>query len=710
MKKNTKIEWNVPKKIFTVFFFCLIFLFVSYTYISLSPKVFGINISKFALTRNTYETVLKAKRGTIFDSENNTLALNVYSYTVIAYLEPSRTVDINDPKHVVDPVMTAEALSPILNMKVSDLTNLLTLKNRYQVELGPGGRNITELKKEEIEKLNLPGIDFIESSKRFYPNGDFASYIIGYAKANEHEINGVSELVIDGELGIESKYDEMLKGVDGYLKYQQDAKGYQIPETKEERVDANNGSDIYLTINATIQRFLEETMDEAESKYNYEWFQIHIMDASTGDIVASSSSPSFDPNIREIVNYENNLTSIVIEPGSVMKTFTYLCAMEKGTYEGEKTFKSGTITVGDTYIKDWNNVGWGTITYDYGYVQSSNVGITNMLLHDDFINAKDLKECLIKYGFGETTGVELSEAKGKIDFYYPVEIATAGFGQGIFVTPIQILQAYSIIANNGKMLKPHLINKIIDPNTNEIVYQRKVEESNTLINIENINKIKSLMYDVVNSDTGSGKSYSTLKYGIKLIGKTGTAQIYENGSYIKNQYIRSFAGMFPLEEPKYIIYAAVKKVNPDSNNVITSSVKEVVRKISKYYNISDTESLSSYSIENYNSMKVSDVSNNLKLLGIDTYIIGDGNYIINQYPKEGTILKGEKVFLLTNGINYKMPNMIGWSKSEALNYLKLIGITPTFEGIGYVKEQSITKNKLIDGEITLKLEEIYEKE
>ena len=417
MKKNVaKENWKAPKTLFVIFFFCMLILFIAYAYIAISPKVFGIDMQEFALTRNTYETILKAKRGTIYDSDGNTLALNVYSYTVIAYLSESRTTDINKPNHVVDIEMTANALSPVLNMSKEDLMKLLKLgeEGRYQVELGPGGRNITELKKEEIEKLNLPGIDFIESSKRFYPNGDFASYIIGYAKPNEHEIDGKTEVIIDGELGIESKYDKMLKGEDGYLKYQQDAKGYQIPETKEERIDAKDGSDIYLTINSGIQRFLEEAMDEAEAKYNYEWLQIHIMDAKTGDIVASASSPSYDPNIRNLVNYENNLTSIVIEPGSVMKTFTYMCAIEKGTYQGEKTFKSGTITVGDTYIKDWNNYGWGVITYDYGYEQSSNVGITNMLLNDKFIDEYDLKDCLLKYGFGEVTGVELSEAAGKL--------------------------------------------------------------------------------------------------------------------------------------------------------------------------------------------------------------------------------------------------------------------------------------------------------
>ncbi|MBR1376555.1 MAG: penicillin-binding protein [Bacilli bacterium] len=710
-KNNRRKEWQVPRALFWLFFSFLTFLFIVYTYISVSPIVLGINIQEFATTRNTYETILRAKRGTIYDSDGNTLALNVYSYTVIAYLEPSRTIDETKPQHVVDVDGTAKALSPLLNMTEEELINLLSL-DRYQVELGPGGRGITELKKEEIQKLNLPGIDFVESSKRFYPNGDFASYVIGYAKSNEHEVDGETIIQIDGELGIESKYDDELKGVDGYLSYQQDAKGYQIPETEEKRIPAQDGSDIYLTINAGIQRFVEEAMDEAEANYNYEWLQIHIMDAKTGDIVASASSPSFDPNVRDIVNYENNLTSIVIEPGSVMKTFTYMCAMEKGTYQGDKTFMSGTITVGDTYIKDWNNYGWGSITYDYGYEQSSNVGITNMLLIDNFIGADDLRDCLNKYGFGKTTGIELpAEASGKLEFYYPIEIATAGFGQGIYVTPVQILQGYSILANNGRMLKPHIISKIVNPNTNEVTYERQIEESDQIVSVETVNKMKNLMYNVVNSPTGSGRSYSTLNYGVELIGKTGTAQIYENGGYLKNQYIRSFSGMFPKENPRYLIYGAIKKVYPDGNAALTSTVKKIVQNVSKYFNIStNTSSINSYNVGNYVSKSTSGVTKALQELGLNPIVIGDGDYIINQYPNNNnTILVGEKIFLLTNSNNYKMPSMKGWSRTDVLAYFNLIGVKCTINGEGYVVSQSIGSGTTInlDSEIVVELQDKY---
>lgn len=716
MKRDrTEQNWNFPKVVLVIFLFLMSILFLAFAYLSLSPNVLGHNMQAFAANRNTYSTKLTANRGTIYDSDGNTLALNVYSYTVIAYLDSSRTTDISKPNHVVDVKTTAEKLSPLLNMEVETLTKLMSQEKLYQVELGPGGRNITEIKKDEIEKLNLPGIDFIESSKRFYPNGDFASYVIGYAKTNEHtDESGKITTSIDGELGIESKYDELLKGKDGYLSYQQDRFGYKIPETREDRVDPLNGSNIYLTINASIQRFLEEAMDEAEQNYKYEWLQLHIMDAETGDILASASSPSFDPNIRNLTNYENLLTSVLYEPGSVMKTFTYACAMEKGTYQGDKTFESGTITVGDTYIKDWNNRGWGTITYDYGYVQSSNVGITNILLGDNFIDKNDLKQCYDNYGFGKLTNIELPrEASGKLEFNYPVEVAAAGYGQGIYTTPVQILQAYSIFANDGKMLTPHIIKKIVDENTNEIIYERQIEQSEQLVSTATVDKLKTLMNDVINSTTGSGHSYSVESSGIDFIGKTGTAQIFENGSYLRNQYIRSIAGMFPKENPKIIIYGAVKKASPDVSTVLSKAIKKVIQNISKYLNLydnSEANSLKEYNVANYVSKTTSGVTKAIEELGLKPILAGEGDYIINQYPNVGTkIIEGEKVFLLTNDNTYKMPNMTSWSRSDVINYFNLIGAKYIIEGNGYVTSQSLPSNNVINKEevITITLSSKY---
>lgn len=712
---NKNQVWNFPKMVFKVFLVFICIIFIQYCYVSLFPSVYGINMDEFALNRNTYSTTLYANRGTIYDVDGNALAQNVASYTVIAYLEPSRTIDENNPKHVIDPNTTAEKLSPILNMTKETLYNLLTTKGVYQVELGPGGRGITELKKEEIEDLNLPGIDFDETSKRYYPNGDFASYIIGYAKQNEtyKEENGKNTIIktIDGELGIEYKYDSILKGTNGYLSYQQDKYGYKIPDTVEERIDAQNGKDIYLTIDSNIQRFVESSIKEATDKYSPEWMLIEVMDAKTGDILASSSTPSFDPNIKDIKNYENPLVSFVFEPGSTMKTYTYMCAIEKGTYRGNDTFLSGGIEVGEYIISDWNQVGWGTINYDLGYEYSSNVAITNIV--QKFIDKNDLKNCFIKYGFGELTEIDLPrELVGSLNFNYPIEVATAGFGQGIFTTPIQHLQALSIIANNGKMVKPNIISKIFNPNTKEVEYERRINYSEQLVSETTISKMRDLMWNTVNNDnigtTGSGYYID----GFDVIGKTGTAQIYdnENKRYFTgwNDYIYSFSGMFPKDDPEIIIYAAIKRPNNGSSSSLNNAVRSVIKSIAKYKNIYkdnlEEDYLEQFVMPSYRSKNTENVQNELNSKGIKTFILGNGQKIINQYPKPGvTVLENDKVFLITNDSNYLIPNMIGWSRNDVVNLLNLISCDYKITGNGYVASQSLKANSNINNDTVINI-------
>ena len=233
MARGKSNRWKFPKYVFTGFLVIFLLLYIQYAYLALSPKIYGIDMDSFASKRSTYSTTLLASRGSIYDNEGNYLALNVSSYTVIAYLDSNRSKNSQEPLHVVDKSMTAKKLSTVLKMEESYILNLLNwdiIHGSKQVELGPGGRGITELKKEEIEELNLPGIDFIESQKRYYPNGDFASYVVGYAKMVDIDTNsdGVNDdKSIMGELGIESKYDEILKGKDGYIKYQRDRFGYK---------------------------------------------------------------------------------------------------------------------------------------------------------------------------------------------------------------------------------------------------------------------------------------------------------------------------------------------------------------------------------------------------------------------------------------------------------------------------------------------------
>ena len=695
MKKEKSKKWPFIK-ISTVFILISFFVIeLRMAYIALSPNVDGINIQEFASRRNTTKKILRANRGVIYDASGDVLARNVTSYTVVAILSSSRSDRIQNVEEA------ATKLSPVLNMDKTRLVKLLS-QNLYQVELGPEGRGITIQKKEEVEALDITGIEFIEDTKRNYPNGDFASYIVGYAKTYVKD----NSKVIIGELGIEGLYNKELTGTDGYFKYEQDTSGRQIPDTPEERVEAKNGNDIYLTIDSNIERFTESAMKELEKNAKPEWAVIALMDAKTGAILASSTTPSFNPNKLNITNYENPLVSYAFEPGSTMKTYSYMCAIEKGTYEGTKTFESGIIKIeGGGTIKDWNTKGFGTISFDKGFEYSSNTGAVNLMRN--FITKQELLDCYKKYGFGEKTGVELSrELSGKISFNYDLEVANATFGQGITTTPIQHLQGLSIIANNGKMLKPYIVKKIVNTSTNEIVYEGKKQESERLVSIDTVNKMKELLKDVVEGKDVYTTGSLYYRENLGIIGKTGTGEIWNNqkGSYESGgyNYIYSFAGMFPYDEPQIIVYAAMKKPTSGPTSNLSKLVKTVASDVSKYLDLSNVpkETLSSFEMKNYFNKDINDADmENVKL-----FVIGNGNKIIDQYPSVNTmVVENDVVILKTNGKEIKMPSFIGLSLKETKKLCSMLGITCDIEGNGYVINQDIKENTIIDKEMIVKL-------
>lgn len=711
-KRKKKQIWKLPKNVFYIFFLCIFLLYIKLAYLSLSPVIYGKNIDEFASTRNTVKKTISANRGIIYDINENVLALNVSSYTLIAYLDESRSKNSATLNHVEDIEKTAFELAKVLEADEEKIKATLTLGKegkKYQVEFGSIGKGITELKKDEILELNLPGISFMESKKRYYPNGNFASYIIGYAKDNivetknsDGSITSTSE--INGELGIESEYDDILKGTDGYLSYQQDKYGYKIAGTKEEETPALEGYNIYLTIDSTVQRFIETVIEDNASKYNPEWMLLTAMDAKTGEILGAGSSPSFNPNTRDIKNYRDPFVSTTYEPGSTMKIYTYMCALETGNYDGDEKFNSGKISIGEDTINDWNGgKGWGKITFDKGFEYSSNVGVANLI--KKYLTKEQLKTCLKKYGFGAKTGVELSrEAAGKITFNYEIELMTAGFGQGIETTAVQQLQAASIIANDGKMVTPRIVNRIIDPNTDDTYYESKLTLSEQLVKKSTIEKVKELMYNTIHgTDSGTAaKAYNI--DGFDLIGKTGTAQIYESGKgYLTgdNNYIFSALIMYPKDNPEIIIYGAMKKPKYGKYTALSSAMKDLVKNISKYKNIYETstgsESINSIKIDSYISKDTEAITKKLEDKNIDVIKLGTGNKIIGQYPSVGsTVVENDRVILLTNKSDYEMPNLTDYSRSEIQAFAKLINLDIELNGYGYVVKQSIKKGKKVE--------------
>lgn len=662
-------------------------------YVSASTNIDGINIKKFALSRTTGNKILYASRGSILDSSGEVLAENVNSYTVIAYLDPIRTTKESNPQHVVDIDKTVSELAPIINMDEGRLRNLLS-RDAYQVELGPEGRGISELVKEKIEKLKLPGIDFIKESKRYYPYGSFASYIIGYAKKND-----AGEIV--GEMGIESHYNDELTGENGYYKYQKDAYGYKIANTPVQEKRAKNGYNIELTIDSNIQMYLENAISDLVNNYSTDWVTITVADAKTGAIVGSASNPTFDPNKLNITNYNNPLVAYTYEPGSTMKIFSFASSIEEGLYNGDETYNSGKITVDDYEIKDWNNEGWGKITYDVGFTYSSNVAAT---LLAQKLKKEKMLDYYTKLGFGQKTGIELyGEMKGKVNFMYASELAAASYGQGITVTPIQMIQSLTCLTNNGVTVKPYVVKRITDQN-NKVIFETDRQELNKVYSKETIEKIIDLMDKTVNGEdnAATGVVYKTSE--VRLIGKTGTAQYTsETGEYTKNstKNIRSFAGVFPKDNPEYIIYVAIKDLDGTSR-VMGNMTKNIVESIAKYKNLSERESNKDESkyvtLKSYLNKNVDNVKEEIESLNLIPIIIGDGNVVTNQYPVNNkNIIINSKVYLKTNGENINMIDISGWTRTEVITLMNFMGVDYEINGTGKVVSTNImTGNKISD--------------
>ena len=692
MKKKATVK--ISKVIILIVVFLFVAAIIKLSYVVLSNEVDGVDLQVMSASITTTEEVLYANRGNIYDVNGELLATTVNAYTVIAYLDESRTTDSNNPRHVVDKEATAAALSPLLGMSEERLLELLN-KDAYQVELGPGGRGITEVLKKAIEELELPGIDFIsDSKKRYYTNSTFASYIIGYAKENEEK-----ELV--GELGVEGYYNEILSGTNGYTKYlKYTSSNYRIPNTPDDTEEAVDGSDIYLTIDFDIQNKAENAVKVLQDEYNTEWAIFTVMDAETGAIVASATSPNFNPNdTNTITSYMNPLVSYQYEPGSVMKIFSFASAIEEGLYDGDEVYMSGSIQVdANTVISD-SETDWGEITFDTGFAYSSNVAATTLAFRLLDYGDKKLPDYYDALGFGKKTGIELAnEVSGDMDVVYKSELASSSFGQGISVTPIQMLQALSSMTNDGNIIKPYIVDKIVDSEGN-VTYEGKRTVVNSVYSSTTVEKMHELMHKMVYE----GITDAWIIDGLSLMGKTGTAQIAsESGGYLDGEYdtIKSFGGIFPEEDPEYIVYVAARRFEGTSRNfasVVTSAIEEIAKHAKLTDETKEVDLSKVIDIDNYLSKDIGTVTTMLENKKIDVVVIGNGKYIINQYPiKNNTVLENGKLFLVTNGTEIKMPDMTGWSLSDVKNYCNLIGLNYEYSGYGYVVSQSLPIDTIID--------------
>jgi len=442
-----------------IILFAAVFLVLTgrFIYIQATGEVNNISLEEWAEQKRTSSYSIRAERGKIYDKNGMTLAYDRPTYRVYAIIDEAYSENLEEPKHVVDPEKTAEALAPLLEVEVSSLQESLQAgmnaePPRFQVEFGNAGKELSQQKKEEIEALEIPGIHFEEQSMRYYPNGMFASHIIGFARDAAVETEEGTKSEVQGVTGMEKEMNDLLSGKDGYISYQRDLYNTKLLDPNEIIHEPENGDDVYLTLDQKIQTLVDESLSTVDAEYNPERITAVVMSAKTGEVLAMSNRPSYNPNNpANVENWYNDVISTPFEPGSTVKMFTWAAAIQEGVYNGNEGFMSGTYNVNEkiTPVRDVNQgKGWGIISYDEAFERSSNVGASKLVWEK--IGTEKFLEYLHAFDFDAKTEIDLpGEVAGEILYNWPREKLSAAFGQGSTVTPIQMMKAATAIANDG---------------------------------------------------------------------------------------------------------------------------------------------------------------------------------------------------------------------------------------------------------------------
>ncbi len=656
-----------------------------FVYIAQGKEVQGNDLVKMGKNESTEYKTVDAHRGTIYGKGGQVLAHDIPAYTVTAVLSDKA------PSHVKNKDKTASLLAPILNMKKSQILALLN-RDSFQVELGPGGKKVDYDTKKKIDALHLPGLVYMPESKRYYPNQEFASYTVGFT-TNDPKTNKQT-----GSLGIEKSLNDYLTEQDGEVSFKRSKQGVLM--SKEKTVSKpKQGDDVHLTLDNKIQTVLDEAMSKVEKDYKPKRMIGIVENPKTGEILAMSNRPSFNPNKRDITNYTNYAISSPYEPGSVMKMFTLAGAINDGVFNGNETYKSGSYKVGGITIHDWQR-DWGTITFKEGLERSSNVGFS--IIADKKLGTDRLHDYLNAFGFLNKTGIDLpNESNSHVSYKWKSDQVSTAFGQASAFTAIQMVQAASAIANDGKMMKPYVIQKVVNPNTDKVVLNHHSEVAGKPITKETAQKTRDLLRTVVNGKHGTGHIYNLPGYNV--IGKTGTAQLAVNGHYLtgKNNYIFSFLGMAPQKDPKLLVYVAVDRPNLKPTDTGSEPVAAIFNPVMsnglQYMDVKPSaakkasDKSETLTLSDYQGQSVQSTAASLKEKGLDVTVIGNQGNVSAQAPFAGTkLMKGSKVILKGDG-KEKMPDVTGWSLSDFLKLSDILNIKPSIIGSGFVSKQKPAK-------------------
>ena len=676
------------------------------------------DLSPYVDSSNTVVEYTKAMRGNLYDRNGNVIAQDAKTYNIVCILDENRPSIDGEITYVKDKEATASALSKILLIDYDKVLALLS-QDIYQTELGSAGRNLSKNTKDEIEALELPGIEFTDSIQRLYPNHTFASNLIGYAIADE---NGSTV----GQMGLELYLDSYLAGQDGKRVYQVDKNGYVLPGMKEETVSAINGNDVYLTLDAGIQQALETAFKETEQKFNATSVWGGVMEIDTGKVIAWGQSPSFDPNsLENITNYNNIGSQSAFEPGSTMKTFDWAAAINEGKYDGSaladgnefcwtsdadnnpsKTSKENSM---GACIYNASQKKWGTVTLDDGLVYSLNTVAAT--IETEYITPAVYEQYLQDFGFFQKVDTDgLPESAGIKQFTWPADKLSLSYGQGSTVTMLQMFQAYSAIFSDGTMVKPYFVESIRDPyDSSNVIYQADTDVTGNPITEETAQQIQSILYDVVNRSDGPARFYKIPE--CELMGKTGTAEVAGNdGKYEAGRNIASVMLAMPADDPKVLVYYAFDAAYTVQMATYTEPQKSLLRKIAQVYGFSgDSSSVTAVTTDQNKDVELVEtqmpsllnhtVDYSVKQLdGSNTQltVLGGGRNVIDQYPKTSdTLTTGDRVFLLTDTSSFEMPDLTGWTRKDVAALWSITGFGFELSGEGVVTSQSVPAGTVV---------------
>jgi cell division protein FtsI (penicillin-binding protein 3) len=495
---------------------------------------------------------LSVSRGKIFTADGYPLAINQRVYTAFA---TPKTLDAS-------PVRIAALLSPILfEPQVSSTSGFVSqadLEGSLLSKLSERDKNwvslkhrVTKEKQEQIDSLKISGIGFDPEEIRYYPEGSMAAHLLGFV-GNDDQGNP------KGYFGVEGRFDLELKGKGGFLSQETDALGKPIAIGEFQRIETVAARDLTLTIRRDIQNFLEEKLVKGIQTYGAKSADAIILDSKTGKVLAMASTSSYDPGSFFQFDpslYKNPTVADSYEPGSTFKVLIMAAAIDAGviTPETQCDDCGGPKTIGKYTIRTWNEKYYKDITMTDALAKSDN---TAMMFVASKLGEEKMISTIHSFGFGQKTGIDLQdEASPSLrddNKWGDIDVATASFGQGIAVTPIQLVTAVNALANKGVLLRPTIIDHVV---AGDVTFTTKPKEIRRVVSEETARTVTEMMI----GSAAHGDAKWALPKGYTIAGKTGTAQIAVGGHYDEERTIASFVGFAPAEDPKFTMLVRISE-------------------------------------------------------------------------------------------------------------------------------------------------------